>query len=73
VVIPTKINDLHGWDDCVDRFILVVKQQNMMHIVPGRAMFGLERLVRENAASGGIDRVWLVNNHVDLDMYWTVY
>ena len=33
-VIPTKFKDLHGWADCVDGFIRVVKQTNKMHIVP---------------------------------------
>jgi len=34
VVIPTKYNDQHGWADCVDRFIRVVKQtdKNIMHL-----------------------------------------
>jgi len=73
VVIPTKYKDLHGWADCVDGFIRVVKQTNKMHIVPVGAVVGLAHLVRENAASGGIDSVWLVNNHVDFDTYWTVY
>jgi len=30
-------------------------------------------LVREIAAAGGIDSVWLLYHHVDLDTYWTVY
>jgi len=73
VVIPTKYKDLHGWADCVDGFIRVVKQTNKMHIVPIGAIVGPAHLVWENAASDGIDCVWLVNNHVDLDTYWTVY
>jgi hypothetical protein len=73
VVIPTKFKDLHGCADCVDGFIRVVKQTNKMHIVPVGAIVGLVHLVRENAASGGIDSVWHVNNHIDLDTYWTVY
>jgi len=72
VVIPTKYNDLHGWADCVDGSIRVVKQTNIMHIMPIGAIVVPAHLVRENAASGGIDSVWLVNNHVDLDTYWTV-
>jgi len=44
-----------------------------MHIVPVGAVVGQAHLVCENAASGGIDSVWLVNNHVDLDTDWTVY
>jgi hypothetical protein len=43
-----------------------------MHIVPVGALVGQAHMVRENAASGGIDRVWIVNNHNDLDTYWTV-
>jgi len=73
VVIPTMFNDLHGWADCVDGFIQVVKQTNKMHTVPVGAIVGPAHLVRENAASDRIDSVWLVNNHVDLDTYWTVY
>jgi len=73
VVIPTKFKDLHGWADCVDGFIRVVKQTNAMHIVLIEAMVGLAHLVQGNAASGGIDSVRLVNYHVDLDTYWTVY
>jgi len=73
VVIPTKYKDLHGWAECVDRFIRVVKQTNKMHIIPVGEIVGPAHLVRENAASGSINCVWLVNIHVDLDTYWTVY
>jgi hypothetical protein len=74
VVIPTKYKDPHGWADCVDGFIRVVKQTDKMHIIPVGAIVGPAHLVRENnAASDRIDNVWLVNNHVDLDTYWTVY
>jgi len=73
VVIPTKYKDLHGWADCVDGFIQVVKQTNQIHTVPIAAVVGPAHLVRENASLGSIDSVWLVNNHVDLDTYWTVY
>jgi len=73
VVIPTKYKDPHGWADCVDGFMQVVKQIDMMHIVPVGAIVGPAHLVRENAASDRIDSVWLVNNHVDLNTYWTVY
>ena len=72
VVIPTKFQDLHGWADCVDGFNWVVKQMNKMHIESVGAIVGLAHVVRENAASGGIDSVRLVINHVDLDTYWTV-
>jgi hypothetical protein len=73
VVIPTKYKDRHGWADCVDGFIRVVKQTNKMHIVPVAAIVGPVHLVRENAASGGMECVWLVKNHVDINTYWTVY
>jgi len=73
VVIPTKFNDLHGWCDCVDGFMRVVIQRKKMHIVSVGAIGGPAHWVRENAASGGNDRVCLVNNHVDLDTYCTVY
>jgi hypothetical protein len=73
VVIPTKYKDLHGWADCVDGFIRMVKQMIKMHIVLVGAKVGPAHLVRENNTSGGIDCLWLVNNHVDFDTYWTVY
>jgi len=44
-----------------------------MHNVPDGTIVEPAHLVRKNAASGGIDSVWLVNDHVDLDTYWTVY
>jgi hypothetical protein len=69
VVIPTKYKDPHGWPNCVDRFIRVVKETNMMYIIPIGAIVGPAHLVRANAALGNINRVWRVNNHVDLDTY----
>ena len=47
VVIATKYKDLHGWADCVDGFIRVVKQTNTMHIVPVGAIVGPVYLVRQ--------------------------
>jgi hypothetical protein len=44
-----------------------------MHIVPIEAIVRPAHLVGENAAVGGIDSIWLVNHHVDFDIYWTVY
>jgi hypothetical protein len=74
VMIPTKYKDPYGWADYVDRFIRVVKHTDKMHIVPVRAIVGPAHLVRENnAASDRIDSIWLVNNYVDLDTYWTGY
>jgi len=73
VVIPTKYKDLHGWADCVDRFIRVVRQSNKMHIVSVGAIVGPAHLVQEYAAADAMDSVLHVNNHVDLDTYWTVY
>jgi len=73
VVVPTKYKDPHGWADCVDGFIWVVKQTDMMYIVPVGAIVVPVHLVRENAASDRIDSIWLVNNYVDWDTYQTVY
>ena len=73
VVIPTKYKDQHGWADCVEGFIRVVKQTDQMHIVPVGGIVGPAHLVREIAASNRIHSIWLVNNHVDSDTYWTVY
>jgi len=71
VVIPAQHNDLHCWADCVGRLIWVVKQTVKMHIVPVGAIVGSARLEQLNAASDRIESIWLVNNHVDLDTYWT--
>jgi hypothetical protein len=73
VVFPTKYKDPHGWADCVDGFIRVVKQTDKMCIAPVGALVGMAYLGRESAASDRINSIWLVNNHVDLDSYWTVY
>jgi len=73
VVISTKYKDLHGWDDCVDGFIWVVKQTDKMYIVPVGAIVGPAHLVRENATSDRINSISLIYNHVNLDTYWTVY
>jgi len=73
VVIPIKYKVRHGWADCVDGYIRVVEQTDMIHIEPVGAIVGLAHLVQENAASDRIDSAWLVNDHVDLDTYWTVY
>jgi len=54
-------------------FIQVMKETNKMHIVSVGVIVGLAHLVWENAALGSMDSVWLVNNHVHLDTYWTVY
>ena len=72
VVIPTKYKDLYGWADFVDGFIRVVKQSDMMHIVPVEAIVQPAHLV-QNAASDRIDNVWLVDDCGDLDTFWTVY
>jgi len=73
VVIPTKFKALHGWADCVDGCICVVKQMNSMHIVTVGAIVQLAHLVQDKAAAGVIDSVWLLNNHIEFDIYWTVY
>jgi hypothetical protein len=74
VVSPPKYNDLHGWADCVEMFIQIYNQTNMMNIVPVGAIFGHAHFVRENnTTSDRIDNVWLVHNHADLDTYWTGY
>jgi len=73
VVAPKKYIDLHGWSDCIDSFMRVVKQTNKMHIVPVRVMVGPAHGVPENAAWGGIDCAWLVIKHVDLETSRTVH
>jgi len=71
--IPTKYNDLHCFADCVDRFIWVFKHTDWMHIVAVRAIIRQENVVQQNFASDRINSIWLVNYHLDLDTYWTVY
>jgi len=73
LVIPTKYKDQHGWADCADRFSRVVKQNDMIHNVHVRTIVGPAHFWQENNASDRIDCVLLVNNHVDLATYWTVY
>jgi len=73
VAIPTNQYDPHGWAECVDGFIRVVQQTDKMLIVPVGAIVGPAHLVGENAASDRIDSVWLINHHVDIGTYWTVY
>jgi len=73
VLISTNYKDPHGWAYCLDRFIWIVKPTNTMHIFLVRAIVWLVHMVWENAASDRIDSIWLVNNHVDLYTYWTVY
>jgi hypothetical protein len=51
VVIPTKYKYLHGWADCVDGFIRVVKQTDKMHNVPVKAIVGPAHFVRGNNAA----------------------
>jgi len=73
LLIPTQFKELHDWTDCIDGFIREVKKTNQMQNARVGAIVGLAHLPPENAASDGIDSVWLVNNHVDLDTCWTVY
>jgi len=44
-----------------------------MKILPVEGTVALAHLVRENAASDKINSIWLVNIHVDLDTYCTIY
>lgn len=66
-------NDRHGWADCFDGFMWVVKQRDLIHIVTVGANIGPAHSVQENAASERIVSIWLVNNHIDLDTYQNVY
>jgi len=73
VVILTKYKNPHGWANCVDGFIRVVKEINMMHIEPVGAIVARAKLVPENTASDSIDCVRLVTYYGDFDTYVTVY
>jgi hypothetical protein len=73
VVIPTKYKDQHGWADCVDRFIQVDKQTDILHTVHVEGIVGPTHFMRENAASDKLHSVWLENNQVNLDINSTVY
>jgi hypothetical protein len=57
LVIVTKYKDVYDMAACLDWFMCVVKQTDTMHSVPVSAIIGVVHLVRENAASGRIDRV----------------
>jgi len=72
-MIPTMYKDPHGWAECIDRFIRVLKQPHDMGTVHVRASVGLVHLVWENAASDRMDSLWLVNYLADLNTYWTVF
>jgi len=72
-VIPTRYNDLHRLVDCVDAFIQVVQLTVTVHIGLIRAVVEWAHLEQENAALGCINSISLLNNHVDLDTYSTVY
>jgi len=67
-----KVQDLHGWTDWVDVFIRVAEQRNILHVVSIGDVVGPAHWVRENAAAGSIDSIWLVNTQVDVNTYWTV-
>jgi len=72
VVIPSMYKYPHDWADCIDVFIRVFKQTNMMHFVLVEVIAARAHFVQKNAASGGTGSVWLVNIDVDLNTYWTV-
>jgi len=69
LVIATIYKYPDGSAECVDGFILVVKQTDKMHMVPVGAIVGPAHLVRENSVSDRIDSIWLANHHVDLHSY----
>jgi len=73
VVIWTKFKEFHAWDECIHEFIQIVKQMNMMHIVPIVAIVVPEQMMLENNATGSINSIWIVNNYVNLNADWTVY
>jgi hypothetical protein len=79
VVIPTQFQDRRGWADKIDGFIQVVKLIHKMYIVPVEAIVRPAHLVRvdqevpNSCSNHGDTSVWLLNNQVDLDSYWTVY
>jgi len=74
VVIPTKYKDPHGWADCIDWFIWVIKKTDKVHNIPVGAIVGAAHLVQDNnAALDRINNVWLVYNNLDFDISWTLY
>jgi len=72
-VITTQYKDPHGWAECIDGFFQVLKQPKKLNVVTVGAIVGPAHAVRETAASDRIGRIWLVNNHVDLDSCCTAY
>lgn len=72
-MIPTKYNDRSGWAECVDWFIGVVRQTDMIYIVPVGTIVGLAQMVQQNSALDRNDSRWLVNIHVVFGTYWMVF
>jgi hypothetical protein len=66
-------DDCHGCTDCADCFIWVVKPSNTIHVAHIEATNRPAHLVQGYAALERIICIWLVNNPVDLDTYWTVH
>jgi len=64
--IPSKYNNQHSWTDCIDVFIQMVTQTDIMHIVSVEAIVEPPHLVGENAASDRMDSKLLGINHVDV-------
>jgi len=58
---------------CIGWLGWMMQQTDEMHVVPVGAIVGLLHLVWENTALDIIDRIWLVNNRIDLNTYSRVY
>jgi hypothetical protein len=73
MVTPTKRRVLHGWTDCIDKFIHIINHNNKVPIEPITANVGPVKLVQENAVSDTIDMQWLLNTLIEIDIHWIQY
>lgn len=65
VVIETKYKHLHGWANCVDSIIQVVKLATKMHLMSISVIVDLAHLVQHNAGADRIDGIRLEYNYVE--------
>jgi len=72
-MIPTVYNNWYCWTNSIDGICYFIKQTNKVHVVPVGVRVGPVPIVIENDTLHRIDNVSHGNNHVDFDIYWTVY
>jgi hypothetical protein len=72
IVVSTHFEHCLGHPQEVDGFVGVVKESTP-HVIAMGKIEGLCHLIPEIQAATGNCSVWIVNNQVDLHMYWDVY